>query len=72
MIGDDLIRRSDLDWTIVQPALLTDGPLTGRYRAGERLELWGLPKMSRADAAHFIVTEIETPAYIRKTVVLAY
>jgi len=72
IIGDDLIRRSDLDWTIVQPALLTDGALTGRYRAGERLQLSGFPKISRADTAHFIVTEIEKPAYVRKTVLLAY
>ncbi len=33
LIGDDLIRHSGLDWTIVQPAVLTDGPLTRNYRA---------------------------------------
>lgn len=29
-IGEDLIRKSDLDWTIIQPGTLNDGPLTCR------------------------------------------
>jgi putative NADH-flavin reductase len=71
-IGDDLIRRSALAWTLVQPAMLTDGPLTGKYRSGERLEMRGIPKISRADVAHFILTEVETARYVRKTVLLCY
>ncbi len=66
------VRRSSLDWTIVYPVLLTDGPLTGAYRVGERLELHGLPRISRADVAHFILTEIENDAFIRKAVVISY
>jgi putative NADH-flavin reductase len=71
-IGDDLIRRSTLAWTLVQPAMLTDGPLTRTYRSGERLEMRGIPKISKADVAHFILTEVERGAYVRKTVLLAY
>jgi hypothetical protein len=52
--------------------LLTDGPLTGSYRAGEHLELRGMPKISRADVAHFILAEAEHGTFIRKTVVLSY
>jgi putative NADH-flavin reductase len=72
VIGEELIRRSGLDWTILQPAHLTNGPLTGRYRAGERLNLRGAPKISRADVAHFIVSHLDDSEYIRKAVVLAY
>jgi len=70
--GEDLVRQSGLDWTFVYPVLLTDGPLTGRYRADEHLELHGLPKISRADVAHFIANELEQGAYVRKTAVLSY
>jgi putative NADH-flavin reductase len=70
--GEDRVRQSSLDWTFVYPVLLTDGPLTGQYRAGERLELHGMPKISRADVAHFIVTELEQGAYVRKTAALSY
>jgi hypothetical protein len=33
----------------------TDGPRTGRYRAGEVLELRGMPKIARADVADFLL-----------------
>jgi putative NADH-flavin reductase len=69
--GEALIRRSGLDWTIVHPALLTNGPLTGRYRAGERLELRGFPTISRADTAHFLLRQLDDRSYIGKVVILA-
>jgi len=72
LIGEDCVRRSSLEWTIVHPVLLTHGPLTGRYRAGERLELHGMPKISRADVAHFILSETVQGACVRKTVVISY
>ena len=41
-VGDRLIRTSGLEWTLVQPSQLTDGPLTRNYRHGERLALSGM------------------------------
>lgn len=70
--AEDRVRRSGVEWTIVHPVLLTDGPLTGRYRAGERLELHGMPKISRADVAHFIVAEMENRAFVGKVAVVSY
>jgi putative NADH-flavin reductase len=69
--GEELIRRSDLDWTIVQPAQLTNGPLTRTYRAGERLDLRGIPKIARADAAHFILRQLDDTAYVGKVALIA-
>jgi putative NADH-flavin reductase len=71
LIGDDLIRRSGLDWTIVQPAVLTDGPLTRKYRSAEHMTLSGMPQISRADTAHFILDRISDQATIHKTLILA-
>jgi len=71
LIGDERIRQSGLDWTIVQPAVLTDGPLTGTYRSGEHLALSGMPAISRADTAHFILQRINDPTTFRKTLILA-
>jgi putative NADH-flavin reductase len=70
-IADDFVRRSGLDWTIVCPTMLTDGPATGSYRSGEHLELRGMPKISRADVADFIVRELADAQWVRKTVVLS-
>jgi putative NADH-flavin reductase len=71
LIGDRLIRASGLQWTIVQPAVLTDGPLTKHYRSGEHLALTGMPKVSRADTAHFIVDRLADPSTIGRTIILA-
>ena len=70
--AERLLRASPLDWTIVYPTLLTHGALTGRYRAGEKLELHGMPSISRADVAHFMLGEAAHPAFVRKAVVLSY
>lgn len=70
--AEDELRRSGLDWTIVYPVLLTNGPLTGQYRVAERLDLHGMPKISRADVAHFILAEAENPAYLHKVAVISY
>lgn len=69
--AEDEVRRSGLEWTFVYPVLLTGGPLTGKYRVGERLELHGVPKISRADVAHFILSEVDKRAFIRKTAVVS-
>lgn len=71
VIGDRLIRRSGLDWTIVQPAQLNDGPITRKYRSGESLPMSGLPAISRADTAHFLLDRLNDPSTIGKTFILA-
>ena len=69
--AEERLRARALDWTLVYPVLLTNGPLTGRYRAAEDLVLAGLPSISRADVAHFMLGELDRPRYLRKTVVLS-
>ena len=69
--GEDL-ARSSLDWIVSYPVILTDGPLTGKYRLGERLELAGMPKISRADVAHFILANLESREWVRKVAVISY
>ena len=70
-VGDQLIRSSGLDWTIVQPSQMTDGPLTRMYRSGERLTMSGVPRISRADVAHFLLTAAGDRAAIGKTLLVS-
>ena len=67
-----LVRASELEWIIVRPGFLTDGPLTGSYRAFTELEGVRAGKISRADVAHFILTEIKARQYLFKTPLLTY
>jgi putative NADH-flavin reductase len=50
-----IIADSGLDWTLVRPPILTDGPKTGNYRVGALAR--GIPlRISRADVAEFILS----------------
>ena len=69
--GDDIVKASGLDWTIIHPVMLTNGPRTGTYRSGERIELHGIPKISRADVAHFALAQLMDKAFIHKTAVIS-
>ena len=67
-----LVCESGLEWIIVRPGFLTNGPMTGSYRALTELEGVRAGKISRADVAHFILTEIKARQYLFKTPLLTY
>lgn len=66
-----LLRASKLDWTAVRPGVLTDGPATGRVKAAEHAVLKGLPRISRADVASFIIGELAQPRFVRRSPVVS-
>jgi putative NADH-flavin reductase len=68
--GEALLRQSALDWTLVHPVTLTNGPRTGRIQHGERLALSGFPRISRADVAEFLLAQLDDTRYIRKSVIV--
>jgi len=68
--ADAMIQASSLQWAVVRPVALTNGPRTGNYRVGEHLRLRGFPKVSRADVADFMIRELTERAWVRKTVVI--
>jgi putative NADH-flavin reductase len=70
--GEEILQGSELDWTLVYPAGLSNGPRTGRYRVGERLKLTGFPTISRADLADFLLRQVEDRTYVRKGVLISY
>jgi len=66
------VRASDLDWTIVRPGVLTNGPPLGRYRQGARVGHWlWTVRISRADVAGFMLDLLSDARYVRATVGLA-
>ncbi|HSD97488.1 MAG TPA: SDR family oxidoreductase [Sulfuricaulis sp.] len=67
---ESLIKASDVDWTIVRPGFLTNGPLTKNYRMLTDLTGVTAGRISRADVAHFILNEIESKQYLRQTPLL--
>jgi putative NADH-flavin reductase len=63
---EQVLRKSELNWTIVRPPKLTDNPYTGRYRVREgHLPRFGF-NISRADVADCFIKAVEDPATIGK------
>lgn len=69
---ESLIKASEVDWTIVRPGFLTNGPLTKNYRMLTDLTGVTAGRISRADIAHFILNEIESKQYLRQTPLVTY
>ncbi len=70
-----IVKASQLDWTIVRPPRLTNGPRTESYGISDD----HLPRgaganaiISRADVAHLMLDEVEQPAHVHRIVGVAY
>ena len=61
-----IIRKSTLEWVLVRPAVLTNGPRTGAYRVLVDPQDWRSGFISRADVADFLVKQINDDALIRQ------
>ena len=69
--GEQVIRGSDLEWTIVYPAGLTNAPRTGTARVGEHLTLSGFPRVSRADVATVLLQQLDDSRFVGKGILVA-
>jgi putative NADH-flavin reductase len=67
-IQERRIFTSRLDWVIVRPTILTNGPATGTYRVGAHLRVGLFPRVSRADVADFMMRQIDDPTLHRQTI----
>ena len=66
------IRSTNLDWTIVRPPQLTDGPVTGNYRTAVNAFLKNALKISRADVAHYVIHNAFNEATYKGIVEIGY
>jgi len=70
---EDLIKQSHLEWTIVRPGRLTDGPRTGDYHVIDKSNFQSSQrKISRADVADFMLHQLDDYSYALQTPGLSY
>jgi putative NADH-flavin reductase len=66
------LSRSDLDWTMVMPPMLSNAHGRGTYRIdGEALPRNG-SSISREDVADFMMLQLTSPQWIRKGVYISW
>jgi putative NADH-flavin reductase len=69
---EDLLRTSDVDWTSVRTPYLTNSGLSGRYRTALERNVRRGVRISRADAAHFMLRALTEPSTIGHAIAAAY
>lgn len=68
----DILRQSNLEWTIVCPTYLPDGERVGKYRIDRNFLPEGGTEISVSDTAEFTFRQIKTSDYIKSRVGIAY
>jgi len=72
-VQERIIGDSALDWVIVRPAALTNGPRRGAYRHGEDIGHWMFTrKISRSDVADFMLKQLTENRYLHMTPGVSY
>ncbi|MCA9977604.1 MAG: SDR family oxidoreductase, partial [Anaerolineales bacterium] len=61
-----VVKESGLDWVIVRPGGLTDGPLNGRYTFGLDKSIMA-GQVTRADVADFVLRQLTDDTFLHKT-----
>jgi uncharacterized protein YbjT (DUF2867 family) len=69
--GEELLKSSDLDWTIVYFTRLGDGPATGMTSIVSKDEKVSIKNgIDRADVADFLVSEITDKDHIKDSILI--
>lgn len=63
---EQLLMTSGLDWTIVRPVALTDGPRTRDFQVGHALRSDFSSRISRADVASFMLDQLTSTTYLHQ------
>ncbi|GAB4148646.1 MAG: SDR family oxidoreductase [Patescibacteria group bacterium] len=62
----EVVKSSDLDWTVVRVPILTDDIGTGKYNFGKVGDPQMSLKICRADAALFIIEALDKPEFYKQ------
>jgi putative NADH-flavin reductase len=72
-VQEKIIECSHVEWVIIRPAALTNGPRTGSYKAGFPVTDKTISaRISRADVADFMLRQLTDTTYRGKTPGVSY
>jgi putative NADH-flavin reductase len=72
LLMEEILRKTDLNWTGVRPPWLRNTQETGKYRIAIHEHLSNPSKISRADLAHFIVKHLDDEKTFKALVEISY
>jgi putative NADH-flavin reductase len=65
---ESIIRQTGLDWTILRPVILTNGPRSGKHQLTDTVNRLFMSRVSRADVADVALLVVNDPSYARRAV----
>jgi hypothetical protein len=69
---EEIITRSDLNWTVVRPGRLLDKKLTEKYRIENKIYKGiNIGGINRADVADFLIKQAEKQTELKKYIALS-
>ncbi|WP_163509639.1 NAD(P)-dependent oxidoreductase [Fodinicola acaciae] len=68
---EEVVRATRLDWTILRPPMLTEGPRTAAYRTAVNHTIRGGNRISRADLADALLRYLPDAGSIRQAIAIA-
>ncbi|WP_028776015.1 NAD(P)-dependent oxidoreductase [Shimazuella kribbensis] len=69
---EEIVKKSGVNWTIIRPPRLTNGPITTNYRTSLNKHLAKAQGISRSDLAHLMLTMIEDTKTFQTTIEVSY
>jgi putative NADH-flavin reductase len=67
---EKLLEYSDVQWTLIRPPALTNGPRTQHYHTGTDLRISATSHISRADVADFMLRSIDDTSTVGKALTI--
>ena len=64
---ETIVMASELEWVIIRPTVLNDNPATGEVHATIDLTNVRGGTISRADVARFVIEQMASDRWLRKT-----
>jgi uncharacterized protein YbjT (DUF2867 family) len=71
-VMEDILRDSDLDWTVFRPPRLLDRRLRRSYRTADGQNVRAGMFIARADVAHHMLAVLDQPETIHHVIGIAY
>lgn len=69
---EQVIRDSNVQWTIVRPSSMINDDLTGKYTVTNEKDFGIQGDISRADVAHFMLNALDNQALNQRAVTVSY
>ena len=69
--ADNMLKKSDLDWTIIRPPILKDDILNQKIRGGESLVTRSNTSISRTDLAQWAVDIVDNSEWFRRCITVS-